>query len=95
MWQVRRVQNGDGIVLRLIGRLEGDQLNELEEVLASESAIQGLTLDLSDLRLVDQDAVRFLAACEIRGARLKNCPDYIREWIAAANANNEPTLGQR
>jgi hypothetical protein len=28
----------DGTVLKLIGRLEGDQLNELQEVLASEAS---------------------------------------------------------
>ena len=87
MWKVRRVQNGDGIILRLIGRLEGDELNELEDVLASEAAIRGLILDLADVRLVDQDAVRFLAECKARGARLQNCPAYIREWIAAETAN--------
>jgi anti-anti-sigma regulatory factor len=89
MWKVRRVQNGDGIILRLMGRLEGDQLNELEDVFASEAAFRGLTLDLADVRLVDQDAVHFLADCEARGARLQNCPAYIREWIGAAKTARE------
>lgn len=93
MWKVRRVQNGNGIILRLIGRLEGNQLNELEEVLASESAVRDLILDLSDVRLVDQGAICFLADCEARGARLQNCPAYIREWIAAERPS-ETTLNQ-
>lgn len=91
MWKVRRVQNGDGTVFKLIGRLEGDQLNELQEVLASEVSALDLILDLTDVRLVDQDIVRFLADCEARGARLQNCPDYIREWIEAANTSSEFT----
>jgi ABC-type transporter Mla MlaB component len=94
MWKVKREQNGNGIVLRLIGRLEGDQLTELKQVLASDLAIQGLTLDLSDVRLVDQGTVLFLADCEARGARLQNCPDYIREWIEAANKDEESSLNQ-
>lgn len=94
MWQVRRLQNGEGIVLRLIGRLQGDQLNELQDVLAAEASAQGFTLDLADVKLVDQDAIRFLADCEARGTRLQNCPDYIREWIAATNTNKEATLDQ-
>jgi len=91
MWKVRRVDNRGQIVLKLIGRLEGDQLHELEEVLASESAVRGLILDLSDVRLVDQGAIYFLADCEARGARLQNCPGYIREWISAER-RSESTL---
>jgi anti-anti-sigma regulatory factor len=83
MWKIRRVEEQGRIVLKLIGRLEGDELKELEHACASETAIQSLILDLVDVRLVDQDAVRFLADCEARGARLQNCPAYIREWIAA------------
>lgn len=94
MWKVRRVKNGDGIILRLMGRLEGDQLNELEGVLASEAAIQGLTLDLANVRLVDRDAVRFLADCEARGVRLQNGSVYIREWIDVEKASRESTLNQ-
>ena len=78
MWKIRRVEEQGRIVLKLIGRLEGDELKELEHACASETAIQSLILDLVDVRLVDQDAVRFLADCEARGARLQNCPAYIR-----------------
>jgi hypothetical protein len=38
-------------------------------------------LDLKDLTLVDQDAIRFLERCETGNIQLKNCPAYIREWI--------------
>jgi ABC-type transporter Mla MlaB component len=85
MWKVRRVQAQDRIVLSLSGRLEGEQLNELEKVFASEPVFQNLTLDLTGIRLVDRDAVRFLANCEAHGASLRNCPAYIREWISAEN----------
>jgi anti-anti-sigma regulatory factor len=92
MWKVRRVQAGDRTVLRLSGRLESEQLKQLEEALASEAAIYHLILDLSDIRLVDQDVVRFLADCEAAGATLHNCPPYIREWITAEKTANESIL---
>jgi anti-anti-sigma regulatory factor len=94
MWKVRRVDNRGQIVLKLIGRLEGDQLRELEGAFESETDIHCLIVDLADVRLVDQDSVRFLADCEARGARLENCPVYIREWIAAERPS-ESTLTQK
>jgi hypothetical protein len=36
---------------------------------------------LKEVKLVDRDAVRFLAHCETKGATLQNCPVYIREWM--------------
>jgi anti-anti-sigma regulatory factor len=92
MWKIRRVEEQGRIVLRIIGRLEGEQMSELEDAIASEIAIQSMILDLADVRLVDQDAVRFLADCEARGAELQNCPAYIREWIAAEKASRESTV---
>jgi hypothetical protein len=89
MWKIRRVGNGDRAVLRLSGQLESEQLKQLEEAFASEAAIHHLILDLGDIRLVDQEVVRFLADCEDAGATLHNCPVYIREWITAEKTANE------
>jgi len=89
MWRVRRREDGEQVVLSLSGRLEGEQLNELEKMFASEPTIQNLILDLTDVRLVDQDTVRFLANCEAGGAILRNCPAYICEWIGAEKAARE------
>lgn len=95
MWKVKRVEEQGRIVLRIIGRLESDQLSELEDAFASEIAIQSLILDLADVRLVDLDAVRFLAECEARGANLRNCPPYIREWIGLEYTTNDSTLNEQ
>jgi hypothetical protein len=83
MWKLKRVEEGGRIVLRILGRLESKWLSELEDVLASETTIQNLTLDLADVKLVDRDTVRFLANCESSGVALRGCPSYICEWIAA------------
>jgi hypothetical protein len=34
------------------------------------------------VRLVNRDAIKFLADCEAGGTKLRNCPAYVREWIA-------------
>jgi hypothetical protein len=36
---------------------------------------------MKEVKLVDQEVVRFLLSCEAGGIRLRNCPAYIREWI--------------
>jgi hypothetical protein len=38
-------------------------------------------LDLRDVTLVNEGAVKFLADCEADSIQLENCPAYIREWI--------------
>jgi hypothetical protein len=38
-------------------------------------------LDLSEVTLVDLEAVRFLISCEDEGVELVQCPSYVREWI--------------
>ncbi len=92
MWKVKRIEDGSQIILTFSGQLEGEQLDELEDVFAS-GAIQSLILDLAGVRIVDQDAVRFLADCEASGATLRNCPAYIHEWISAHRASSE-TISQ-
>jgi ABC-type transporter Mla MlaB component len=94
MWKVKRAEAQDQIVLSLSGRLEGEHLNELQSVISLESADQKLVLDLRDIRLVDQDAVSFLDKCEAGGAILRNCPTYIRNWIAQYRSKDVLTQEQ-
>jgi hypothetical protein len=37
---------------------------------------------MAEVTLVDVEVVRFLGSCETQGVELRNCPVYIREWIA-------------
>jgi anti-anti-sigma regulatory factor len=67
------------VVLRVSGRLAGNNVDMLRTLLEQENNV--LTLDLQDLRLVDGDAVKLLAIHESNGVRIDNCPLYIREWI--------------
>jgi hypothetical protein len=36
--------------------------------------------------IVARDAVSFLARAEERGIPIRNCPGYVRSWIAAEKA---------
>jgi hypothetical protein len=44
----------------------------MEAFLSSEAATREIVLDLTDLTLVDRDAVRFLERCEATSIKLKN-----------------------
>jgi anti-anti-sigma regulatory factor len=81
MLKIHRSANGD-VVLTLSGRLDADNVSELSTLLAAEPAERTVVLDLKDVVLVDRDAVRFLRARERDRIALRNCPPYIREWIA-------------
>ena len=81
MLKIQRKANGD-VVLTLSGRLDADSLCELSGVLTAEPAGRAVVLDLKDVVLVDRETVRFLRARESDGVALRNCPPYIREWIA-------------
>jgi len=70
----------------LSGRIEAEYLSELRRVIECEERRRPLTLDLGEVKLVDRDAVTFLAQCEAAGATLENCPAYVREWVARERA---------
>ena len=81
MLKIQRAANGK-VVLTLSGRLQADNVSELSAVLAAEPPGRAVVLDLKDVVLVDRDVVRFLRACEAGGIVLRNCPAYVRAWIA-------------
>lgn len=85
MWMIQILEDGEVVVFRVSGRLEREQLAELEQVVASRAACPKVELDLGGVKIVDRDAVSFLAQRERNGVRLRNCPGYIREWIAKEN----------
>ena len=73
----RQAVGMDVVVLRASGRLDAETLRALLE----EEKSSALILDLKDVRLVDQEAVKLLAIQESNGTKIDNCPRYIREWI--------------
>jgi hypothetical protein len=67
-----------GLLLQISGRL-GAQ--DLEVVRTALDVPRVVTLELSEVELVDRDAVQLLAQAEAEGIELRNCPAYIREWV--------------
>jgi hypothetical protein len=80
MLKIQRSANGK-VVFTLSGRIEAEDVTELQRLLDLEGDADHLTLDLRDVTLLDRDAVKFLARREADGVQLDNCPAYIREWI--------------
>jgi len=69
------------IIFGLSGRIEAEHLEELRAILERETDLQGVIVDLREIKLVDREVVEYLARCEADGVKLENCPAYIREWM--------------
>ena len=88
------VRNHDGMVLQ---RLHGDFHGPLQLSVVPRGHGRGIILDLEQVRLVDRDAVLFLALSETTGVKLRNCSAFIREWITQEksamdrNKSEDPT----
>ena len=80
MLKIQRATNNQ-VVFTLSGRMNAENVSELKGLIESEARGRRIVLDLSDLTLVDRDAVKVLERCEKDNIKLENCPAYIREWI--------------
>jgi hypothetical protein len=88
--RIQRSVERRSVVFILTGRIQAGQVPDLDAFLSSESSEGEIVLELGGVKLVDRDAVQFLANREAAGAELRNCSAYIREWIAQEkNANSE------
>jgi hypothetical protein len=67
------------MILRLIGRIRSNFIDELRERVQSRGSL--IVLDLAEVDLVDLQSVRFLRDCQDQKIELRNCPSYILEWI--------------
>jgi len=81
MLKITRAGNGEAI-FKLSGRMDAENINQLETLLSAEPRGLPIVLDLKDLTLVDQETVNFLRRREADNVELRNCPSYIREWIS-------------
>ena len=86
----RFVPAEDSVVLRISGRLVAEHVDTLQALLEQER--RPVAIDLTDVLLVNREAVKLLAMAETNGTELKNCPPYIREWVTRERA--ETNAGQ-
>jgi ABC-type transporter Mla MlaB component len=82
MFKIQRSVQAGNVRIMLSGRIEREHLAELQRLIDEDAPHTLVTLDLEDVRLVDREAVGFLARCEGKGIRLENCSTYVREWIS-------------
>jgi ABC-type transporter Mla MlaB component len=69
---------GQTVVLRISGRITVDDLGVLRTAVDADRVV---AFDLTEVELVDRDAVALLARAEESGIELRQCPAYIREWV--------------
>ena len=79
MLRIENSWEGRTRILHLSGRIRAEDLFVLQ--MECEKLDTVPVLDLEEIQLVDEAAVRFLADCESHGAVLRHCPGYISEWI--------------
>jgi hypothetical protein len=79
--KIQKSALGEVVVYALSGRIRAEEVEELQRLFKVEEQDHRIVLDMKEIKLVDRDAVRFLARCEANGTQLENCPAYIREWI--------------
>jgi hypothetical protein len=88
MLRIERSANGQ-VVFTLSGRMQTDDIEQFQQLLAVETPERPLMFDLRDVTLVNQDAVTFLADCEAKGITLESCPLHIRNWINQEKRRNK------
>jgi hypothetical protein len=83
--KILRQRDGHATVIRLIGRIQSEHLDELRAQMGDCDS--HVSWDLNEVTLVDTGVVRFFNACESRNIGLLHCPPYIREWMARERAD--------
>ena len=78
--RIESVSDGQRVLLLLSGRLQSEHVEQLKAQI--EGRTQSVILDLDGVKLVDRDVVCYLERCEANGVELRDCPLYLREWIA-------------
>ena len=78
--KIQRMVKRDGAIFSLCGRIDATEVPELQRLMAAEGQ-KYVVLDLKEVKLIDREALRFLARCKENGIKVENCPAYIREWI--------------
>ena len=66
-------------VIRLIGQLGVEHLEELKALITESD--RGSVLDLEEVDLIDVQGVGFLVSVQRDGIEVRNLSPYIREWV--------------
>ena len=77
------------VAFKVSGQLNSQNVAEIGTLIEAEKKESRIVLDLTDLRSVDGEAVKFLEKWEADSIKLKNCGLYIREWIRRERLERE------
>jgi hypothetical protein len=85
------------VVLRVSGRIHGEQVDTLRELIREEKG--GVAIDLTEVLIADRKAVKLFEVSERNGIELRNCPAYIREWVerervSRSSQPSDPNTGE-
>ena len=83
--RIDRVLIEQDVVLRISGRISGEDLDVLRTALEEGRVV---AIDLTEVELVDRDAVKVLARTERNGIELRHSPAYIREWVTRERSSS-------
>jgi hypothetical protein len=90
MLKIEKESDGHTMSLRLSGRIQSADIGNITAQMGDDSV--RILLDLSEVTLVDVEAVLFLSSnCEHEGIVLVHCPLYVREWIHRERAEGAQT----
>jgi anti-anti-sigma regulatory factor len=87
MLRIRRKSNGE-VVFALSGRIDSENVTELESLIRAEGKDRRIVIDLKDVTLAGEGGIIFLAQCEAGNIAVVNCLPYIREWITRQNSGS-------
>jgi hypothetical protein len=79
MLRIETEKDGPRTILRLIGRVRSDCIEDLRQRVQNQASL--MVLDLAEVDLVDRGSVLFLRDCQDQNIELRNCARYILEWI--------------
>jgi hypothetical protein len=79
MLRIETELDGARIILRLIGRVRFNCIEELRQRIENQKS--HTVLDLAEVDLIDLQSIRFLRECQDRKIELRNCSAYVLEWI--------------
>ena len=88
MLRITRKANGE-VVFKVSGQINAENVAEIGTLIEAEKKGRRIVLDLTDLRSVDGEAVKFLEKWETDSIKLKNCGLYIRECIRRERLERE------
>jgi anti-anti-sigma regulatory factor len=76
----RLVSGENSVVIRVCGRIQLEHVSTVKDLIRQEQGV--VVLDLTEVILVDREAVNLIATCTLKNIELRNCPAFLRDWVA-------------